>query len=153
LNHHLEEQDQQDSEDTEANYPGRWQVLRDVLAFQFKLAMDGLRDLLLSPVSIIAALVGVFSDRSNPGRYFYQLLYIGRRSDRWINLFGEHEAEGEELSADQLIRNAEQAMREQYTRGGVVSQIKEQTDKAIDKVHERREPGDTPSVDQEPGSR
>ncbi|MCG8380387.1 MAG: hypothetical protein MI865_13060, partial [Proteobacteria bacterium] len=52
----------------------RWQLFRDVMSFQFKLLMDGLRDVLLSPISITAALVGVFTDSKDPGKYFYRLL-------------------------------------------------------------------------------
>ena len=84
--------------------PSRWQLLRDVLAFQFKLAIDGLRDVILSPISIIAALVGLVSERKNPGKHFYRLLEMGHRSDRWINLFNAYDnEEGEAQSADSFV--------------------------------------------------
>lgn len=67
-------------------------LLVDVLIFQVKLAMDGLRDLLLSPLSLLAALLGAVTDFERPGRYFYSILRIGRRSDRWIGLFTAEEA-------------------------------------------------------------
>lgn len=124
----------------QTEHPGRWQLLRDVLAFQFKLAMDGLRDVLLSPISITAALIGIFSDRHNPGRYFYTLLELGHRSDRWINLFGRYDHETDEPSADGIIKSAEQRVLDHYSKGGVVSQIKDRTDKAIDTLHDRRDP-------------
>lgn len=66
-----------------------WLLLCDVLAFQVKLAADGVRDVLLSPVAIIAALAGVLTQRQGPpDRYFRSLLRFGRRTDHWINLFG-----------------------------------------------------------------
>jgi hypothetical protein len=64
--------------------PSRWVLLRDVAAFQFKLIIDGTRDVLLSPLSLIVALLGLATGRRD---WFYRLLVLGRRSDRWIDLF------------------------------------------------------------------
>lgn len=61
-------------------------VIRRTIIFQIRLAADGLRDLLLSPICIIAALLGLFNPR-NPGWALDILMAMGRRSDRWINLF------------------------------------------------------------------
>ena len=126
-----------DQEDKTGPQPGRWQLFRDVVAFQFKLAMDGLRDVLLSPVSIVAALAGLLSDRQDPGKYFYRLLKLGHRSDLWINLFGAYDS-GSDHSADHLVRQAEQAVKDTYSRGGVLTKMKDGADKAIDRVHEKR---------------
>lgn len=68
----------------------RLQLVWDVVLFQFKLAADGLRDLLLSPVSIAAGLFGLIAGGDDPHRYFHRLLRFGRRSEGWINLFGGH---------------------------------------------------------------
>ena len=38
--------------------PNHWHLVRDVVALQFKLALDGVLDLLMSPVSIFAAIAG-----------------------------------------------------------------------------------------------
>jgi hypothetical protein len=64
--------------------PSRWTLLRDVFAFQIKLVIDGLRDVLLSPLSLIIALLGLAFGRHE---WFYELLVVGRRSERWIDLF------------------------------------------------------------------
>ncbi len=71
---------------TEDVEPTRWELLRDIFTFQVKLAIDGLRDLLLSPLSLMAGLIGglLLGDR----KMFYRLVHMGRRSERWINLFG-----------------------------------------------------------------
>lgn len=66
----------------------RFPVLRDVIVFQAKLLVDGLRDLLLSPVSIIAALVDLLVPGDDGGKRFYGVVRFGRRTERWINLFG-----------------------------------------------------------------
>ena len=78
----------------------RLQLLWDVLLFQFKLAADGLRDLLLSPVSIISAILGLVAGGDDPYRYFRQLRRLGRRSEVWINLFGHPKHEG---TSDELV--------------------------------------------------
>ena len=95
------------------------QLLRDVLGFQFKLFLDGLRDVVLSPVSIAAALLGALTSRRNPGRYFYRLLKLGHRSDRWINLFNAHDEENvDRLSPDSFVRHAESIVLSEYRKKG-----------------------------------
>ena len=42
-------------------------VVRDMLVFQLKLVVDGLFDLVLLPVSLIAGLVGVIRGGPDPG--------------------------------------------------------------------------------------
>ena len=86
------------STDTDSS---RLQLLWDVLVFQFKLVADGLRDVLLSPVSIISAVMGLLAGGDRPDRYFRQVLRLGRRSEIWINLFGyrKHSGTSDEIFA------------------------------------------------------
>lgn len=65
----------------------RKQLIRDWLTFQVKLFMDGIRDLVLSPVSLIAALIDFIQPPTVKNSVFYQLLKTGKRSDHWIGLF------------------------------------------------------------------
>jgi|DEB0MinimDraft_6_1074348.scaffolds.fasta_scaffold113247_2 hypothetical protein len=134
-------------EENKDDYPSRWQLLRDVLAFQFKLLLDGLRDVLLSPISITAALVGVFTERDNPGRHFYRLMKLGHDSDRWINLFGTYD-DVEAPSSDDLVRRAESMVKHEYEKGGIVSNLKNQTDHVLDgiqsKAHRNPDTGSGP---------
>ncbi|MCB1589258.1 MAG: hypothetical protein KDI56_10190 [Xanthomonadales bacterium] len=63
----------------------RFGALREVLVFQFKLALDAVRDLAISPLSWIAAAVDfVFP---NGPRWFYRVLALGRRSEEIIRLW------------------------------------------------------------------
>ena len=71
-------------------HESRLQLVWDVVLFQFKLAADGLRDILLSPISIISAIAGLVAGGDEPDRYFKKVLKLGRRSDLWLNLFGYH---------------------------------------------------------------
>ena len=47
-------------------YTSRLLLLQDVLVFQFKLALDDLRDVFLSPISLVVVLLGVLTSRSDP---------------------------------------------------------------------------------------
>lgn len=105
---------------SEKTPPTRGQLLRHVVVFQFKLAMDGLRDVLLSPVSIIAALAGILTSSTDPARYFNQLLKMGHRSDKWINLFNTHNDDGESPTSDDFVRKAESIVLSELEKGGVV---------------------------------
>ena len=70
------------------------------LVFQAKLVVDGLRDLILVPISLVAAVFGLIAGGSDPGRYFEQVLRFGRRTETWINLFGHRRGRG---TSDELI--------------------------------------------------
>lgn len=71
-------------------HASRLQLIWDVALFQVKLVADGLRDLLLSPLTIVAGILGLVSGGDDPHRYFHRVLRLGRRSEAWINLFGRH---------------------------------------------------------------
>lgn len=89
-----------DPTDTAATETSRLHLLWDVIVFQFKLAADGLRDILLSPLSIFSALLGLISGGDDPYRYFRQVLKFGRRTEIWINLFGYRKHSG---TSDEFI--------------------------------------------------
>tara|TARA_Y100000034_G_C6724181_1_gene320500 strand:+ start:131 stop:595 length:465 start_codon:yes stop_codon:yes gene_type:complete len=66
------------------------QVVKDTLVFQVKLFGDGMRDVFLSPVSIMAAVAGLLFSPSKPDYYLRKLMAFGHKTDRWLNLFGTH---------------------------------------------------------------
>lgn len=66
---------------------GRGVVLRDLLIFQVKLAVDGMKDLVLTPASLGAAALDLLLPGDRPGRRFYAVMRIGERFDRWLSLF------------------------------------------------------------------
>ncbi|MBD3648295.1 MAG: hypothetical protein HUJ31_12780 [Pseudomonadales bacterium] len=117
--------------------PGRWTVIRDLIAFQFKLAMDGIRDVILSPVSLALGFFGLLFGGRNPGKHFYGLLRLGHRTDRWINLFG---ASDREHAGDTLVDQVESILKERYAQSGVVRNIKDRTDKSLYRVQRPPEP-------------
>ncbi|MFT4519434.1 MAG: hypothetical protein ACI9JM_001830 [Halioglobus sp.] len=70
------------------------QALRHLLVFQLKLAADALRDLLLSPVSLVVFLIDIINKPALEDSLYLRLMLLGRRSDRVVNLFDEHKDAG-----------------------------------------------------------
>jgi hypothetical protein len=122
--------------ETEVPIPDHWQVFRDLLAFQFKLVLDAGRDLLLSPISVIAVIAGLLSRQDNPGKHFYDLLRIGHKSDHWINLFGTSDSDAEDplVSSDTYVKKVEDLIINEVQKGGVVKNMKDKTDGLIEKI-------------------
>lgn len=61
-------------------------VIRDLLEFQFKLVVDGLKDLTLTQVALGAALLDLFRRDGSPGRRFYGIIRLSDRFDEWLDL-------------------------------------------------------------------
>lgn len=81
--------------DTEAKQSSpRAELVRDTAIFQIKLLADGLRDALLIPMSLVAALIGLLRGGEDCNREFERVIKLGRRSERWINLFGHQQPLG-----------------------------------------------------------
>ncbi|MAU59718.1 hypothetical protein [Parvibaculum sp.] len=123
----------------------RWVLLRDVAVFHGKLVLDGLKDILLSPVSLGAALISLFNKEHETGRQFYEVLHAARRLEDWLNKYGDADRipapgfavkqEGE--SIDAMIARLEELVKRQYERGGVTANAKDAIDRALDAVHEK----------------
>ena len=85
--------DSQDSSTAQASpkkAPGFWPQLRRLLVFQFKLYVDALRDFLLSLLSFGAFLLDVVHKQEGSQSHFEQVLKLGRRTEKAINLFDQH---------------------------------------------------------------
>lgn len=118
-----------------------WTLVRDVAVLQVKLLVDGFRDLLLVPASLVAGgLSLVRRHDGRPGPEFYRLLAVGKQSEHWINLFGalEHSPEDAHTDApgtadiDEIVARFEGFVVEEYRRGGVTLQARERIDRAIE---------------------
>lgn len=88
---------------------GTGSAFRQLVIFQFKLALDALRDFALSPLSIGAFVVDSLTRPRFEDSLTYRMLLLGRRSDRVINLFGEF-SEEEHYTVDRTLGSVEQAM-------------------------------------------
>lgn len=98
----------------------RGQVFRTLVIFQIKLAVDGLKDIVLAPVSLIAGLIGMFTNRGMEP--LHAVLRLGRSFDKYIDLYSAIEepkadvAEGDRLD-DQLLRVEKALWKESSTPG------------------------------------
>jgi len=130
--------------------PDRWTLIRDIAVLQVKLVVDGLRDLILVPASLIVGIVSLLSGADGrPGEQFYRLLGMGKQSERWINLFGalknapadlEHTEQLPDAGMDDLVKRFEIFVIDEHRRGGITAQAKVRLDKAIDAIGRKRGP-------------
>lgn len=136
----------------------RWVMLRDLGVLQVKLIVDGLRDLVLVPASLIAGIASLLSSRNGrPGPQLYRLLAWGKASEVWINLFGavKNSPEGvEEMRTldqaksrifgendiDEIIGRLESFVVDDAKRGGLTSQAKKRIEKILDALQRRKKP-------------
>jgi len=133
---------------TENSSDKRAQLVRESFVFQLKLIVDGFRDFVLVPVSLAATLIGLLRSGEDPEREFERVLELGRQSEQWIDLFGQHaplfEA-GEAGSFDRLVSRAEAVLRDETARGDVTDQASKAIGRALETLREslrgRRKPG------------
>lgn len=121
--------------------PDRRMLIRDVLVFQFKLIVDGLRDFFLVPVAFFAGLLSFVNAKDGvPGPHFYNLLQLGKQSEEWIDLFGAMrnappEFRGRvnfpEENMDQLLNRLETFVVDEEKRGGITAQARERLERAL----------------------
>ncbi len=135
--------------------PDRRTLIRDILVLQVKLVIDGLRDLILVPISLLIGFISLLRAGNATGSEFYELLRVGRRSERWIDLFGAAERVygppvGDDRfpaeSIDDMVSRVESFVVDEYRQGGVTRQAKDQLDRALDSLHKlasRKERKDT----------
>jgi hypothetical protein len=139
--------------DNNAQESPTWTLIRDVAVLQVKLLVDGARDLILVPASLIAGIVSIAkSQDGKPGPQFYRLVGIGKQSERWINLFGAFDNAPPEVveenhfgdtDMDQILSRMESFVVDEYQRGGITAQAKDRIDKALDTMQKRRTENDS----------
>ncbi len=124
--------------------PDRWTLIRDILVLQIKLVVDGLRDFILVPVSLVIGIVSLLKGGDSSGSQFYELLRTGRRSERWINLFGAAErVYGPSIDddrfptedIDEMVSRVESFVVDEYRQGGVTREAKDRLDRALNSLH------------------
>ncbi|WP_157015165.1 hypothetical protein [Mesorhizobium xinjiangense] len=96
----------------------RGRLVRRLVMFQFKLMADGFRDVVMSPLSLAAGVIGIIAARE-PELFFDRLMHFGRDTDRWINLFNEYDDERQRPTLDGIAEGIEDAIRRDYEQGGM----------------------------------
>lgn len=125
----------------------RWSLARDIAVLQAKLLIDGLRDLILVPASLVAGIMSLTSGSDGqPGTQFYRLLGVGKNSERWINLFGalrnappdlEHPEPFPDADMDEIVGKVEAFVIDEEKRGGMTAQARERLEKALSALQKR----------------
>lgn len=132
--------------------PDRGTIVRDAIILQGKLVIDGLRDALLIPVSLVAAIISIFQTGSERGRLFYEVVQLGRRSERWINLFAAADRLDAPVappggpSLDEYLSQVESRIVEDYRGRALTRSAREAIDGLVERIEaarrRSREPGD-----------
>lgn len=132
----------------ELHRPSRWELIRDAIVLQGKLFVDGLRDLVMGPVSLFAALLDLLGIGRRSGRYFYDVVLLGRQTEKWIDLFSAAEhvlppgyRGRDKEGLDLLVDRVESIVVQEYQKGGMTKSAKEAVDRALDSLDQRIERG------------
>ena len=120
----------------------RWTFLRDVLVFQLKLLVDNVRDFILVPVSLSAALIDLVFRGEREGALFYKVLEWGAHSERMIDVYSaieRHGTSGREVAPaytiDGAIARLEGVLVRECEKGGTAATVKSAMDRAFDQLH------------------
>ncbi|SFM99663.1 hypothetical protein [Dokdonella immobilis] len=131
-------------------------LIRDVLMLQFKLLLDTLRDLALSPLTLAAAALDLLLSRFQPPRYFYAVLRLGERSEEWIDLWSA--ARGAESTdrenVDALLVRVEEVVRDPKTGARRARILKRWAERQVARARQQiRSPaGESDASDRQEGS-
>lgn len=90
------------------------QAVRHLLVFQLKLAADALRDLVMSPLSVLVFIIDAARKPALEQSLYLRLMLWGRRSDRLINLFDEHRDAGH-FTVDEAVEELERIVRREQS--------------------------------------
>lgn len=126
-------------------------LLWRLMVFQLKLVMDGLRDVALVPISLIAGVIGVVRGGPDADRLFEDVLRFGRRTETWINLFGHQQGD----TADKLIEPLQKKVFTELQNNPQLKQVGAQIGSQLDKVGHQRDkfnerPGHPSAKDEHP---
>ena len=138
----MEELPDNDAQDTPT-----WTLVRDMAVLQVKLIVDGLRDFLLVPASLVAGIISLARSKDGkPGPEFYSLVSVGKQSERWINLFGALRNAPPEVveqnhfgdaEFDDIVSTVESFVIDEYKRGGVTAKGRDRINEAMEKMRRR----------------
>jgi hypothetical protein len=129
------------------NEQKRRPLIRQAVVFQLKLGLDALRDILMSPVSIVLVITDIVMANSHQQSYFIRLMRLGEKSDHWINLFGvdlgKTEPQDNEASADSNVdvwfTKIEELIKEQQVDGKLSQSGKEKLQKYFRGINQSSE--------------
>lgn len=111
------------------NSDERWKFVRDVAVFQLKLLLDNVRDIVLMPVALAAALIDLVFRGEREGARFYKVLRWGAHSEDVIDVYSaiEHHEPGDfkinpAYTVDGVIARLEGVVVREVEKGGTAGQ-------------------------------
>ena len=108
----------------------RADLLWRLMVFQLKLLMDGIRDVALVPISLIAGVIGVVRGGPDADRPLESVLRFGRRTEVWINLFGHQQGN----TADKLFEPLQKKVFAELNSNPQLKQVGTHIGSQLDKV-------------------
>jgi hypothetical protein len=120
----------------------RWKFWRDVAVFQLKMFLDNVRDLVLMPVSLAAAVLDLILKGEREGARFYKVLRWGSHSEEVIDVYSairDHDPGNfkvrPDYTVDAVIARLEGVVVREVEKGGTAASIKTAMDRAINQLH------------------
>lgn len=118
----------------------RQTFLRDAAVFHAKLIVDGLRDLMLFPATLVATGIDLVKREDPPGRRFYAVVHFGKQTGQWIDLFEAADrapaTDGPRptiraASFDDLADQFEQKVKEEVEKGDLSASARRAVDQIV----------------------
>jgi len=124
--------------DTEAKRKAR-PLIRAVVVLQLKLLLGAGRDLVLIPIAFVAALWDLIRLKTRAPRHFRQVLTIGERTDRWIDVwYANHDSQAEPReNVDALLTRVEGVVRDPQTGARQARVLKRWAERQIQRAKQR----------------
>lgn len=134
---------------TTPNKAARWPLIRQGIVFQLKLGLDALRDILMSPVSIVLVIIDIVMANNQQQSYFMKLMRLGKKSDHWINLFAvepldkdaKDNPQADDNNVDYWFSKIETVVKEQRVDGKLTKAGKEKIQQYFSRINQT---SDTP---------
>jgi hypothetical protein len=120
----------------------RSRLIRDVLLLQVKLLLGAARDLAVVPVTLAAALLDLILSRSQPPRFFQQVLRLGERSDQWIGVWSAAHGKDEPQrgNVDALMASVEEVVRDPKVGAYRARVLKRWAERQVTRARQRIKP-------------
>ena len=100
-------------------FASRGRLFRAAIVFEIKLAVDGLKDIVLAPLAILGVVIDLLTGTGREGKQLRRVLLLGERYEGWLNLYGTREARsrvlaegGSDVLMDEVERKAVEMSRQ-----------------------------------------
>ncbi len=124
----------------------RWAIIRDALVFQLKLVLEGIRDIVIGPLALLAALYDLMRGIPRSKAVLYRILERGYRYDLFLNLYDALDREGEpkhtkplgrDKGVDRYVDRVTAAVQKNQDHSPLVAKTKKGVDRTLDWVQAR----------------